>query len=82
MLIYAPNMRTINKKILLKPVMSEVTSSIIAPTDIEFYEVVCVGDKVEGIQVGDKVFYHQGVSVTIEGQKYVSLVEDDIQIIL
>ena len=74
--------KCINKKLLIKAVKKETTGGIIAPTDIECYEVVAKGDEVTKINVGDKVFYQTGARVNVMGEEYVSLSEDDIICIL
>jgi hypothetical protein len=75
-------MTTPKNKLLLKTVKSEVVSDIIAPTEIEYYEVVAVGSAIDDIKVGDKVFYHLGANIIIGNEQYVSVNYDDVQVIL
>ncbi len=75
-------MRAPKDKLVLKAFKNEVISTIIAPTDIEYYEVVAVGSEVKDIKVGEKVFYHLGAKLVIDGQEYVSVTYNDIQVIL
>lgn len=38
--------------------------------NVDHYVVTHVGDKVEGLKAGDKVFFQHGVTITIHDEEY------------
>lgn len=76
-------MRLLNKRLLLKEVKAKTEKvDIIRPASVDYYEVYAVGDKVEGVSKGDKVFYQQGVKFNIKGEDFILIEEDDIVAVL
>jgi len=68
-------MQAIGHHILLKNEKIINALGITEPTD---YEVVSIGGDVTKVKVGDKVFYQQGALLTILGQEYVDVDEENI----
>ncbi len=76
-------MKIIGKRIFLKPIKKEqVATSIIDPSDIDFYEVYGVGDEVTKVKEGDHVLYEMGTKFNLAGMEGVLLEEKDIICIL
>lgn len=76
-------MKVLKNNILLKAVKTKQDStSIIAVTEYDHYEVMYIGPEVVEVKVGDKVFYQQGVKVNIKGDDFILIDEDDVIVVL
>ena len=67
-------LQAIGNNLVVKPVFEEAKSILVMPTaDIPiYYEVLSIGDKVDEIEVGDKIFIDQyGVEEkSLKGEKF------------
>jgi co-chaperonin GroES (HSP10) len=85
-------MKAFGRTIVISPIKEEVKNKIgLVITDVndrtlryKLAEVYRVGDSVEGIKEGDKIYYDNthANEIRIEGDKYLIINEGDIRIII
>lgn len=76
-------MQVLGNKVLLRAIKKE---DVLGRDEIDYYEVAHIGtglDLYDGqIKVGDKVIYQHGVTVTIEGEDYKLVNEEELVAII